>query len=188
MRGARQDGRSLQQLLEGPIATAAADEDRPVVRRPDDLATQHRLPGKAPEALPHRCLERVAELVTRGRTTAWWLLRLTRLSRRTCRLGAVRALTRPLRPRSPPGGGRLIARGGKLAVLEGDAAEAAGRFGVRGPEAAKRWYASPKACDRRGRRMRSAAADARWCPASPDHRELLREGTGEHDLAPPSLP
>ena len=38
--------------------------------------------------------------------------------------------------------GVFIARGGKLAVLEGDAAEAAGRFGVRGPEAAKRWYDS----------------------------------------------
>ena len=52
--------------------------------------------------------------------------------------------TRPLRPRSPPGGVRFIARGGKLVVLEGDPAEAAGRFGVRGPEAAKRWYDSPK--------------------------------------------
>ena len=30
-------------------------------------------------------------------------------------------------------GFRFIARGGKLAVLEGDAAEVAGRFGVRGP-------------------------------------------------------
>lgn len=43
-------------------------------------------------------------------TTAWWLLRLTRLSRRTCRLGAVQAGTRPLAT-IPPGGVRFIARG-----------------------------------------------------------------------------
>jgi hypothetical protein len=59
-------GRSRGELLERALAALAADEDTPVLTRPDDLTGDPRMPREGPEAIPDGRFERVTELVARG--------------------------------------------------------------------------------------------------------------------------
>ncbi len=58
-------GRSRGELLERALATRAADQDAPVLTRPNDLAGDARMPGEGPEAIPDGRFERVTKLVAR---------------------------------------------------------------------------------------------------------------------------
>ena len=56
-------GRSRHDLLERPLAARPADHDAPVSSGPDHLAAHQRMANEGAEPLPHRRLERMAQLV-----------------------------------------------------------------------------------------------------------------------------